>query len=406
MQTLILLLASTLAVQAGRVEVGPWCGAVTPTSAVVKARTTGEVWLELPDRPPVAPTFSESGLATYRLENLKPDTLYTYRLGDRGGQFRTFPTGRASFRFVFGSCSTGTNHPVYRAMAETEPLFYLHLGDLHYADIATNEPALYRRALESVFGQPYHAELLQRAPLVYVWDDHDYGPNDSDRTSPSRAAAQKVYREYIPHYPLLDAEAIYQSFTVGRVKFLLTDLRSHRTPNAAEDNEEKSMMGAAQKAWFLQQLLDARNRYPLVFWVSSVTWIGKAGRADHWAGFSNERRQLANFFKQHGIHNVCMLTGDGHCVAADDGRNGDYAEGGGAPLPVLMSSPLDQGGNCKGGPYSHGLYVPGRGEGMYGVVDVEDRGDEILVTFHGRNHRHEEKVHLQLGMTASGIDDP
>ncbi|MCX7916464.1 MAG: hypothetical protein N3A53_09225, partial [Verrucomicrobiae bacterium] len=98
--------------------------------------------------------------------------------------------------------------------------------------------------------------------------------------------------------------------------------------------------------------------------------------------------------------------GDGHCVAADDGRSGDYAEGGGAPLPVLMSSPLDQGGNCKGGPYSHGLYVHGRGEGMYGLVDVEDRGDEVLVTVHGRNHRHEGKVHLQLRITASGTDDP
>lgn len=94
-------------------------------------------------------------------------------------------------------------------------MFYLNLGDLHYADIATNDPARFRRAPQSVFAQHHRADLLQRVPFVYMWDDHDYGPNDFDRTSPSRAAAHEVYREYIPHHPLPDAEAIYQSFTVG-----------------------------------------------------------------------------------------------------------------------------------------------------------------------------------------------
>lgn len=66
-----------------------------------------------------------------------------------------------------------------------------------------------------MFAQHHRADLLQRVPFVYMWDDHDDGLNDTDRTSPSRAAAQDVYPESIPHYPLPDAEAIYQSFTVG-----------------------------------------------------------------------------------------------------------------------------------------------------------------------------------------------
>lgn len=396
----LLLVALAGGVNAGMVEVGPWCGAVTPTSAVVKARVSGPVPLTLGDGSVVLPSVSPSGVATYRLEGLQSNTTYRYRVGDREGQFRTFPAGPASFRFVFGSCGHNTNHSIYRAVAEVEPLFYLNLGDLHYADIATNEPALFRQALESVFLQPYHATLLSRVPLVYVWDDHDYGPNDSDRTAPGRAAAQQVYREYIPHYPLPASDAIYQSFEVGRVKFLLTDLRSDRSPNSAKDNAEKTMLGAAQKEWWKREVLAARDRYPLVFWVSSVSWVGKAGRADHWAGFATERRELANFLKQHGIRNVCVLTGDAHCTAADDGRNGDYADGGGAPVPVLMSSPLDRPGFCKSGPYSHGVYVPGAGEGMYGLVTVDDRGAEIVVRFQGRNHRHQDKVVFEFRVPA------
>lgn len=147
-----------------------------------------------------------------------------------------------------------------------------------------------------MFAQHHRADLLQRVPFVYRWDDHDDGLNDTDRTSPSRAAAHDVYPESIPHYPLPECRGHLSEFYGGRVKFILTDLRSDRTPNAAEENEDESMLGAKQKAWFQQQLLDARDRYPLVFWVSSVTWIGRAGKADHWAGFATERRQLANFF--------------------------------------------------------------------------------------------------------------
>lgn len=400
MRMLLILMSLTGFAAAGTVEVGPWCGAVTPTSAVVKAKITGPVLLEMEKRPAIKPTISPHGVATYVLNGLQPEKTYTYRLGDVTGRFRTFPTGEASFWFVFGSCGAGNNHPVYAAMAETQPLFYLNLGDLHYGDIATNDPALFRKAYDTVFSGKTSSELFRRTPFVYMWDDHDFGPNDSDKNSPSREASRQVYREYIPHYPLPDAGAIYQTFDVGRVKFILTDLRSERSPAGQEDNAEKSMLGVTQKEWFKRELLTAKDRYPLVFWVSSVTWIAKPGKGDHWGAYSTERRELANFMKQNGIKNVCILTGDAHCTSADDGTHGDYADGGGAPLRQLMSSPLDRAGNSKGGPYSHGVYVPGKGEGLYGLVMIEDQGDEIVVTFSGRNHDDDEKVSYKFSVPA------
>ena len=60
-----------------------------------------------------------------------------------------------------------------------------------------------------------------------------------------------------------------QSFTVGRVRFILSDLRSERDPDA------RRMMSAAQDAWLRAELLAARDSgSPLIFWVSSVPWNG------------------------------------------------------------------------------------------------------------------------------------
>lgn len=390
-----LLLAILVLASVVHADVGPWCGAVTPTSAVVKIKSPATV---LTCDGQTVPATRQGDIATFQLTDLQPDHAYEYRVGDATGSFRTFPTGAVSFAFAFGSCGKSSRHPVYTAIEKAQPLFYLNLGDWHYSDIATNDPALYRQVYEERFAG---SSLYRHVPFIYVWDDHDYGPNDSDKTSPSRDAARQVYREYIPHYPLPDDGAIYQTFEVGRVKFIVTDLRSERTPNKAVDSADKSMLGEKQKAWFKRELLAARDRYPLVFWVNSVTWVGKpVANGDQWFGFTAERRELANFFKENQIKNLCILTGDAHMTSADDGSNGDFADGGGAPVPQLMSSPLDRPGSTKGGPYSHGVYVPGNGEGMYGLVTVTDTGAKITVRFSGRNHLDVEKVVYEFSRAA------
>ncbi|MCG3148985.1 MAG: hypothetical protein PCFJNLEI_02437 [Verrucomicrobiae bacterium] len=391
-----LLVFVTLA-NAASIEIGPWSGAVTPTSAVVKIKGTVDR-LKLGDR---EITGTRAGaITTFTLTGLQPDHEYGYRVGERTGKFRTFPTGPSSFQFAFGSCGKSNDVPVYETIANQHSLFYLNLGDLHYSDIASNEAALFRAAYDRIFSGRRYAQLFATTPFVYVWDDHDFGPNDCNKNSPSRDASRQVYREYIPHYSLPDAGAIYQTFEVGRVKFIVTDNRSERTPNDAPDDAQKSMLGEKQKAWFKQELLAANGRYPLIFWVSSVNWIGKPGKADHWAAFATERAELANFIKEQKIAGVVILSGDAHMTSADDGSNGDYADGGGAPLPQFLSSPLDRPGNVKGGPFSHGIYVPGKGEGLYGLVTVEDRGATIAVSFSGRNDRDQEKVSLRLSFPA------
>jgi hypothetical protein len=85
--------------------------------------------------------------------------------------------------------------------------------------------------------------------------------------------------QVVPHYPLaLSSErCIAQSFGVGRVKFILTDLRSDRDAVTNRDDAAKTTMGPCQKERFKSQLLEANGRYPLICWVSTVPWIGAAG---------------------------------------------------------------------------------------------------------------------------------
>ena len=389
-----------------------WVGGLTEAQAVVTARldTATPARLELLAAPlpssaspiAVAPVLTapmDGGtLHRFLLGGLTPDTTYRYRfvgtndvpLDAEVRSFRTFPVPRqpASFSFAVGSCARAKNSPVFTAAAAQGARFFLHTGDFHYADISENRVEAFRAAYDAHLAAPRLRTLLANTPLLYQWDDHDFGPNDSNRTSPSRDASLRNYRELVPHYPLTVAvdnprAPVDQSFTVGRVRFILSDLRSERDPTG------RRLMSTEQDAWLRAELLAARDAgCPLIFWVSSVPWNGEPSKDDRWQGYPAHRAEIADFIKANGLAGrVVILAGDAHMTAIDDGSNSDFATGGGAPIRVFQAGPIANRGSYKGGPYSHGARyqsLPTDTLTQFGLVNIQDDGLQIHVTWSGR----------------------
>ncbi len=386
-----------------------WSGGVTDRSAVITARVAaaGDVSLvaeaegaEPITASPVLEAPMDAGrLLRFTLDGLRADTRYAYRLVDAAGraldgeprELRTFPAEGAptSFRFAVSSCAREPDSPVFAAALRQGARFFLHTGDFHYADIAEDRVELFRAAYDRHLSAPRLRALLARIPLHYQWDDHDYGPNDSDRTSPSRAASLRNFRELVPSPALMvrdeDSDAVGaptdHAFTVGRARFILSDLRSRR------DSTTRRMMSAAQDAWLREELRATKGRFPLVFWVSSVPWGGESVQVDRWQGYAEHRAEIANFIKELGLTGVCILSGDAHMTAIDDGASMDFASGGGAPLPVFQAGPIANRGSYKGGPYNRGARADTPEGGrlfQFGLVEVEDDGTEIRVRWSGR----------------------
>ena len=317
--------------------------------------------------------------------------------------FRTFPEGQASFKFTFGNSLRlfRMNQNGMLASIKEEPLFFLNTGDLHYGDIIGTRVDLFNEAFIRVFNTEAHRRTMAVTPLVYMFDDHDYGPNDSDRTAPGREASLLSYRQVIPHYPLINQaadESIEQVFSVGRARFIMTDLRSNREPKTDADGPQKTMMGSGQLDWFLKELLTSSQTHAVVFWVSTVPWIqDPTESADQWGGFAHERRKIADFIAENDIRNLVIIGGDAHSLSADDGSHGDYSTNGNMPLvPELIASPLDNDAtSVKGGPFSAGVYRAPKGENVYGLVEVIDQGMEVIVRFTGKNNLNETKIHFE-----------
>jgi phosphodiesterase/alkaline phosphatase D-like protein len=383
-----------------------WSGGVTTDEAVVVAKLDDqatEVELlvaeraDLDDATAVAPVRpDEHRIARMVTSGLKPDTQYHYAVRVDGivddvrtGTFRTFSHDPESFLVAVGGCArVGSNGAVFDTIRALDPAMFLINGDWNYANLTDDDEDQFREIYDYTLARASQSALYRSTPIAYVWDDHDYGGNNGDASSPTRSAALAVYREYVPHYPLAGIDApIHQAFTIGRVRFLVSDTRAARSPTTAADDAQKTMLGAEQKEWLKRELLAARDANALTVWVNPTPWVGTASPgSDTWAGYATERREIADFIAANGIDRLVMLSGDAHMVAIDDGTNTDYSTDGGAGFPLLHAAALDRPGKIKGGPYSEGAVGGG---GQFGVLDVQDLGATLRIQLSGRNWRNE-----------------
>ncbi len=366
-----------------------WSGGVTSTEADVRAAVDDQAF----DTARIAVTTTDDfadaifhpaddtdgRIVSFAISDLEPGVRHRYAVeidGEldlvRAGEFTTFPDEAASFSFTVGACArVGSNGSVFDTIRQEGQLFHLITGDFHYGDIPDDDRARYDEVIDLTLRQPAQAALYRSVPIAYVWDDHDYGINDSSFSSESRVAAMEAYRANVPSYPLAgDLSPVFQSFDVGRVRFLVTDARSAREPG-------ETMLGESQLAWLLDALVTASEERELVVWVNPVPWLAEAEPgADHWGGYADERRRIADVIAEHDIDQLLMISGDAHMVAIDDGTNTDYSAQGDAGFPLLHAAPLDRPGSIKGGPYSVGAV----GEsGQYGLVEIDDDGETIRV---------------------------
>jgi hypothetical protein len=396
-----------IAVASGQAPIAPpWCGAVTHGSVVVTvplnqagvstrlAVSTSSLLTSPVFSTPVVSQAAAGNAVRLTVAGLAPNTPYFYAielngtlLPAYGGKFKTFPApGPAPFRFAFSSCGEWDNpQDAYEAVRLEDPLFFIHMGDLHYEDTDVDDPDPYRDNYTDILVESEEqSDLFRNVPTFYIWDDHDFSGNGSDRTNDGREAARQVYRERVPHFPLPAGgpnAAIYQSFDCGRVHFILTDLRSERDRDSDDDDEDKSMMGDVQKQWFKDQLLAARDaECPMIVWMSGVPLIQEGDDRDNWGSYATERTELLEFIRDQKIQNVVVISGDMHALAYDDGRaTAEYVAG--VRIPVFHAAALARSGSTKGGPYSGGTSA---GDGRYGTMDVSDNITAVGVTYRGR----------------------
>jgi alkaline phosphatase D len=255
----------------------------------------------------------------------------------------------------------------------------LMLGDNHYADSTAPEPQ--RRAYYDHRQALGYAEITRRVPTYAIWDDHDYGPNDSGASAEGKEISLRTFQQFWanPGYGQSDDPGIYYKFSRGEIDFFMLDSRYHRSPNRMVDDGTKTMLGPRQLAWLKRELLASRAKVKFI--ACGSEWEPN-GHQDSWTSFPRERDEIFGFMRDHDLQGIILLSGDRHFTGA-------YQIGG--RFIEVTSGPL-------GSPTTNGINKPDmflnlvQGT-MCSVFDVDTSGPEPQVTLEvyqgGRGRIHE-----------------
>jgi alkaline phosphatase D len=372
--TLILLIANVANTQA--ITAGPMLGHVTESTAIVWAQvnagadvtaTAIQVDVRIPGK---LVSQRLAGFVKFHFSGLVPNRPTHIRLSATAketGSTETHdllfttpkpPESAGTLRIAFGSCSQDSRRPyapVFEAMNAEQPDMALFIGDNTYFVVgdgnwSTSGPIGDWNSEEQMISRhmrtrtnPYLQRLLRSVPSYAIWDDHDFGPNNSDRELESKDQALDIFKAVWanPGYGTEKTPGIYSKFRRGPADIFLMDDRYHKYvktkthPNVRED--EAVIWGDEQLDWLLDEL--RRSKAPFKVIANGTQLIGQDGRGEgHFNEAPNEIAKLLDFLKKHKIGGVIILSGDRHHTEVM------RLDQDGAPAIIeFTSSPMQQG---------------------------------------------------------------
>lgn len=398
-------------------EVAVWVATDRPANVAVRfwpadAPETGAVTT------PAATTSTPYNTHQVRVSHLEPGQLYHYAVQIDGHEFpapegsvlETAPNWRWStdppeppeFRVAVGSCvyindppydragsSYGGGYEIFDTIASGDPTLMLWLGDnVYYREADLGSPTMMAYRYDHDRRTPELQRLLASTHHYAIWDDHDFGPNDSNRAFAFAEDALAQFRGYWanPSYGTADAPGAYTRFEWGDVEFFLLDDRMFRAGNDAPDGADKPFLGDAQLAWLLDGLSSSYATFKIIVVGNQV--VNDHTRYEGYAHYAHERDRLYEGIAARGIEGVVFVSGDRHHTEVlRHERDGAY------PFYDFTSSPLTSGAATARGELDN----PQRVEGTlvtetrnFGTLDVSGPWRDRVLTLRTWNAAGEE----------------
>jgi len=344
------LWGSSLA-QSSLLQSGPMLGYSEMKEVAIWVQTNQEAevfveyWLaEHPDTTWVTNTYltsKQDGFTALLIaDTLEPGNTYDYRLYINyqpvelpyATTFQTQPlwkwrTGAPDFSFAMGSGTYinearydrpgkgyGDGYQIFNSMLKVHPDIMLWLGDniyLREPDWNSWTGILHRythtRSLPEM--QAYLASTHNYAIL----DDHDFGPNDSDKGFWNQNQTLKAFGLFWanPSYGVAEIRGAITAFQWSDCDFFLLDNRTHRSPNRRKTGD-KTQLGEEQIQWLFNNLASSYGTFKFV--VMGGQFLSNSGKYEAYSnnGFDKERQRIIDYIYAEDIQNVVFLTGDVH----------------------------------------------------------------------------------------------
>jgi alkaline phosphatase D len=272
--------------------------------------------------------------ATLVAEELDLGVTYNYDILVNGiiqkGNNQTFTTKKLwkwradapDYTFLAGSCAYinetpfdrpgtpyGSNYGIFSTMAKENAQFMIWLGDNTYLREADwdSKSGIYSRFTHTR-NVPTLGQLLKSKHHYAIWDDHDYGPNDSDGSYYLKDITLQAFKDFWPNnnYGAAGNTGITSFFDWSDGDFYLLDDRYNRTPIGLEGE----VLGKKQIDWLCDALQSSSAKFKFIAVGSQVLSASKS--KENLVNYPKEFDYLIQRLDELDLKGIIFLTGDRH----------------------------------------------------------------------------------------------
>ena len=151
-----------------------------------------------------------------------------------------------------------------------------------------------------------------------IWDDHDYGPNDSDGRFELKETSLDLFKSYWGNktFGEPDNAGTYHRFKWSDCDFFCMDDRYYRAANVLPDsvggkpNPNKPFYGRKQLDWLKNLLISSSSTFKFI--VTGGQSLNPLADKECFFFYPAEWQELMAFIVENHIEGIVFLTGDRH----------------------------------------------------------------------------------------------
>ena len=311
---------------------GPMQGHTTDSTSniwLMTKKKQSKLSFEIQDQPGVvvqSKSTCHKRWCTYNLniEGLSSEENHLIIKSDTKEQIWTFKasdeSNKKSFSFLLGSCTLrwgvfqilapGNGYRIFKRMSEHDTELMLWMGDNVYYLLGDhkNEANMFRENAKSRKKKAMDV-FIRNNQHYAIWDDHDFGPDNSLGNYEKKDISKKVFDDFWPN-PSDNSNGTYYSFQYANAEFFMLDSRWFRTEPETKPN---ALLGEAQLNWLTQELISSNAKFKFVVLGSQII-NPKGTHHERFASFQNEYNTLLKTASE--LENVIFLSGDMHYSTA------------------------------------------------------------------------------------------
>ncbi len=262
-------------------------------------------------------------------------------------------TDAPDFTVALGSCnyvneepvdrpgkSYGNGYNIYESIAAKNPDIMVWGGDNIYlreadwdSQTGINHRYTHTRSIKET------QRLFAKTQNFAIWDDHDFGPNDSDRSFYGKHLTQQAFKNFWANKSYgsdkNQNEGIYSTFNWGDAQFFLLDDRYFKSPNDRLTGE-RTILGKEQLEWLIDALAASISNFKIIVIGGQV--LNTVEGKENYANYPEEKSKLLKEIQYNKIKGVLFISGDRHFTELSmQNRENTY------PLYDWTVSPLTSG---------------------------------------------------------------